>query len=439
MLLVGFSEDELPVMQELAGDAVPVLRVTGRSLRGPPELALLASVMRMPLASGDLTPAEAAAEAPGRVVLVSGEAAGAAAALKDAVTERGLQPAVWGALRPVHRGVPLAEVAESLRAAHEKHWNLTQPVVARETDWEPSTVRVAMNLTIDGGAVDDTRGGERFDSGSIVVLDGLVGEAERSALLDAITAPGWDHSSGAPPEKGKVKGGKDGRKWERETRDTTAEGAPASWGLTEEGLAMLQGPDAPPAVLEVQSRLAKLYPEFTVCHLNGASLEADGEVAGACVAPLVANAAVAGDSFGWHRDAQPAELSPAAPWAERNGLYYNREPGKPLLVSLIVYLNDAWPSDYDAETLFLDPATGTGVIVRPQPGRCVLMDADLLHRLSPPSRSAGKPRYSLVWKLALVPKPALRARSTDTPAPPPCSIARPEWGRPLPFGSAAGY
>jgi hypothetical protein len=55
-----------------------------------------------------------------------------------------------------------------------------------------------------------------------------------------------------------VKGGKDGRKWERETRDTTAEGAPASWGLTEEGLAMLQGPDAPPAVLEVQSRLAKL-------------------------------------------------------------------------------------------------------------------------------------------------------------------------------------
>lgn len=93
-------------------------------------------------------------------------------------------------------------------------------------------------------------------------------------------------------------------------------------------------------------------------------------------------------------------------------------------------------------SLFLDPATGSGVIVRPQPGRCVLMDADLLHRLSPPSRMAGKPRYSLVWKLALVPKVAARARSSNA-APPgeqqQCSIARPEWGRPLPFGSAAGY
>ena len=225
-----------------------------------------------------------------------------------------------------------------------------------------------------------------------------------------------------------------------QTRDTTAEGAPPSWGLTEEGLAALQGADAPAAVLEVQSRLAKLYPEFTVCHLPGASLEADGQVAGAAVAPLVANAAVAGDCFGWHRDAQPAELAPAAPWAERHGLYYNREPGKPLLVSLIVDLNDAWKLDFDAETLFLDPATGTGVIVRPQPGRCVLMDADLLHRLSPPSRAAGRPRYSLVWKLALVPKPLPRPRGADCPPPPPpCSIARPEWGIPLPFGSAAGY
>ena len=36
--------------------------------------------------------------------------------------------------------------------------------------------------------------------------------------------------------------------------------------------------------------------------------------------------------------------------------------------------------DYDAETLFLDTATDTGVVVRPKPGRAVLMDQDVLHR-----------------------------------------------------------
>ena len=121
-------------------------------------------------------------------------------------------------------------------------------------------------------------------------------------------------------------------------------------------------------------------------------------------------------------------------------LFLCRAQGKPLLVSLIIYLNESWNLDFDAETLFLDPATGTGVFVRPQPGRCVLMDADVLHRLSPPSRSAGRPRYSLVWKLALVPKPPPRLRSAEVPPPPPpATIARPEWGPPVPFGSAAGY
>ena len=36
--------------------------------------------------------------------------------------------------------------------------------------------------------------------------------------------------------------------------------------------------------------------------------------------------------------------------------------------------------DYNAETLFLDTATDTGVVVRPKPGRAVLMDQDVLHR-----------------------------------------------------------
>lgn len=32
----------------------------------------------------------------------------------------------------------------------------------------------------------------------------------------------------------------------------------------------------------------------------------------------------------------------------------NGEPGRPLLVSLLLYLDDAWPPDWAAETLFLD-------------------------------------------------------------------------------------
>lgn len=59
--------------------------------------------------------------------------------------------------------------------------------------------------------------------------------------------------------------------------------------------------------------------------------------------------------------------------------------------------------------------------------RAVLMDQDVLHRLSAPSRLAqGQPRYSLVWKLVFLPLGGAQP-----------SIARPEWGSPTAFGSAA--
>ena len=64
-----------------------------------------------------------------------------------------------------------------------------------------------------------------------------------------------------------------------------------------------------------------------------------------------------------------------------------------------------------------------------QPYRAVLLDQDVLHRLSPPSRAAGRPRFSLVWKLVFLPKQA--GSSTA------CCLSRPEWGKPACFGSAA--
>ena len=47
----------------------------------------------------------------------------------------------------------------------------------------------------EGGAGGRSRGpGARLHYAHLVVLDDFVGEAERSALLDFLTAPGWEHA-----------------------------------------------------------------------------------------------------------------------------------------------------------------------------------------------------------------------------------------------------
>ena len=79
---------------------------------------------------------------------------------------------------------------------------------------------------------------------------------------------------------------------------------------------------------------------------------------------------------------------------------------------------------WGASTYFLDPPTGEMVEVQPAPGRVVIMDQDVTHTVSAPSREAGgRPRYSLVWKLAVFP-----------PAPPPKPLQTP----PLPSGEEKG-
>ena len=50
------------------------------------------------------------------------------------------------------------------------------------------------------------------------------------------------------------------------------------------------------------------------------------------------------------------------------------KPGKPLFVSMLLYLNDEWPMELDAETLAVDIDSDTGVFIRPRPGRVLLMD-----------------------------------------------------------------
>jgi 2OG-Fe(II) oxygenase superfamily len=109
-----------------------------------------------------------------------------------------------------------------------------------------------------------------------------------------------------------------------------------------------------------------------------------------------------------------------------------QEPGNPRLVSMLLYLNSSWPMENGAETIFLDGPSDTGVAVRPKPGRVVLMDQDIMHRVSAPSRAAGRPRYSLVWKLALLP-----AGGGGSATPVPSLFLRQDGGAAVPFGSAA--
>uniref|UniRef100_A0A061RJK4 Prolyl 4-hydroxylase alpha subunit Fe(2+) 2OG dioxygenase domain-containing protein n=1 Tax=Tetraselmis sp. GSL018 TaxID=582737 RepID=A0A061RJK4_9CHLO len=294
------------------------------------------------------------------------------------------------------------------------------------TAWDPSKISVALNVAMDATIVEGcSPDGARVSYSHVVVLDNFIGEAERAELFTAVTDYGWEGREEPPTQK-----------WERQTCDGA--GASPTWGLKASVLCELLGGDNR-AILEVQSRLCRLYPEYNIVHLPsdviqsgvggvqpsdapaGESLDEDFDCC-----PMLANAAVAGDEFQWHIDADPAALPPSS-WTSTFGDYCNGEPGKPLLVSLILYLDKEWPRGHDAETLFLDASQDVGVVVRPKAYRAVLMDQDVLHRLSPPSRAAGRPRYSLVWKLAFLPK-AEGGR---------CCIARREWGSPSPIGSAA--
>ena len=89
-------------------------------------------------------------------------------------------------------------------------------------------------------------------------------------------------------------------------------------------------------------------------------------LAGDC-ATLLANAPVYGDSYTWHVDADPLTF-PDSPFRSDFGDYANGEPGMPLFVSLLLYLDAAWPREWDAETLFLDGDSDVGILVRPK--RC---------------------------------------------------------------------
>lgn len=266
---------------------------------------------------------------------------------------------------------------------------------AERWDRKAAGFKVTLNAELDASAVPVSSGGTRPDVSHVVVLDNLFGERENAELLRLIVGPNWDDKDGPCPDL-----------WERGTCD--AEGLPPSWGVKNALLTKLLDSDCE-AIVEVQTRLQQLYPEYDIAHVDESTLGA-----GVGAGPHVVNAAVHGGDYRWHIDADPRMLDGFA--------YPNREAGKPYFVTMLLYINDGWPRSWDGETLFLDLESDTGIFVRPAQFRAVLMDQDITHRMSSPSKLAGgKPRYSIVWKLLFVPKDASHA----------CSIARPEWGAPV--------
>lgn len=379
-MLSGFSRDELALLRANADAIWP----TGAAADAPPPRLLrptrrllarrVADIAADEWGHGDDAyddesdydddPAEEdACHRHGRVVFfLSGPARQHAAGVNAALVEAfGVPPAIVAAAQEeLHAGLPLGGALAAVRAAHARHHQLVRPVATAPPHMPPplpAPPTLAMNAVLDrADAVLTSRGGERADEAAVVVIDGLLSEDERGELLDWLTAPGHDHS-GPPPEG----------KWERACVDRA--GDAATWGLGADTLrALLEAP--PPAAVALQARVAALYPEWTVAHMpSEALLDADADDDEQPLSAHVANAVVYGDPCQWHCDADPARFPPGAPFVEHAGYYYNREPGKPLLVTLMAYLNDDWPPERFAETLFADPETGTGLMVQPRPGR----------------------------------------------------------------------
>jgi len=311
-----------------------------------------------------------------------------------------------------------------------------------------------------------------LDASHLVVLDGIYTEGERRGMIEWLTGLPWGTDPGDADVPAAARwtpaDGPPGR-WARGAVADLAGGlrggdddGAAGWGLSAAALAELASPAPPPWMVSMQTRLSAVYPEFVVCLMPGDAMEPGGDDGVAYddddddgaddagsrggrrlrltshVANWVASSAAAYD---WHLDMDPSCLDPwdGSPWAVHHGRYRNRDPRRPLLVSVLAYPQRDWPEGWAADTHFLDPGSRSGLVVRPCPYRLVVCDQDVPHRVGAPSapgcadepgrRPEGRGRLSLVWKAALLPRAPRRDGGGWT-------LARPQWGPPLRLGTA---
>jgi len=292
----------------------------------------------------------------------------------------------------------------------------------------------ALRIEIDGAETHIESSGETFwDTSSVLVFDNLVSDDLRERLLDVV--------KGEPSHEtnwNDIENGPDPDRWIRgalqdipDNADNGEDERLSCWGLPTKAIEELCSARHD-AIEEFESLLTNLFPQFVVSRLPEA-------VYGESVSPLTANAPIAGEEglYTYHIDGDPLQ-TPPSPWTDVYGRYPNRSPGKPRFVSCLVYLNSEWDEvEWGAATKFYDPPTNRSYEVMPRPGRCVILDQDLGHTVTPPEPAAGKrPRYSLVWKLVLHPKVENQNMTNLS-----CSASRPPlrspWPEPTLFGSAA--
>jgi hypothetical protein len=271
---------------------------------------------------------------------------------------------------------------------------------AERWDSAAAGLTVSLNVELNASTVAVSSGGTRPDVGHVVVLDNLFGEKENAEFLRMIVG------SGGGGKRGPCPGGCD-------PCTCDVDQLPPSWGVKSALLTKLLDSDCE-ATVEVQTRLQQLYPEYTIAHVDESAVGV-----GVGARPHVVNAAVRGGDYQWHLGADPRALDGFG--------YPNREPGKPYFVTMLLYVNGGWPRGWDAETFFLDTKSDSGVFVRPAQFRTVLVDQDVMYRMSAPSKLAnGTPSYSIAWKLLFVPK--------DSAMPP--SVAKTDWGPSMRLGAA---
>lgn len=274
---------------------------------------------------------------------------------------------------------------------------LAQTAINNNIEWDSISFLPSKVLQVDGAYIQEPKGTspETWDTSSVFVFDDLVSCNLRRRLAQVI-GRGKDLVGEHSPDPAQWKRGGLSDKLEYEHESEPSSSAPSvSYGLTYEAIQELCfQPHG--AIVDMEIILSKLFSDFVVTRLPQA-------VFGEAVSPLTANAPLHGDVFDYHIDADPY-VTPPSLWTDIYGRYPNRSTGKPRFVSFLVYLNDEWHDAWGGPTRFLDVASDTEYAVLPRPGRCIVMDQDVSHAVTAPREAAGRPRYSLVWKLVLHPK-----------------------------------
>lgn len=340
----------------------------------------------------------------------------------------------------------------------------------------------------------------RLDRAHAAVIDNFVSEEVRAQLLSLVvfgpSGEEWGQEDDEDEDGGQNRrriydelsgsAGLPRPRWERRTADSAedAEDEDGSgdsgrrrlgWGLSSaaiDDLLRLASPPSsspsssssppPRALAEVGSKLCAMFPEHDCLWLPTESMEGggrfvqddgedgveDGKEPSSLLStspPLLANAASSSDAFSYHVDCDPdSSPAPGSPWHRAYGHYANGEPNSPLLVSLVLYLNESWRPAFAGETLLIDSTAGVGCAVLPRPRRALLLESDVLHKVCPPSssgsdssNSAGnRLRFSLVFKLALCPKRRTSFSSSFSSSNNVNVLSRDWWGLPADLGSA---